>query len=69
MLKLCDMKHHMKSVHGLTNEEIQRKSAVRKSFQSHFSKMPELRPIASPKKSINTNRVQQQRLPFQMSLH
>ena len=55
MLKLCDMKHHMKSVHGLTNEEIQRKSAVRKSFQSHFSKMPELRPIASPKKSINTN--------------
>ena len=45
----------MKSVHGLTNEEIQRKSAVRKSFQSHFSKMPELRPIASPKKSINTN--------------
>ena len=55
VLKLCDMKHHMKSEHGLTNEEIQRKSTVRKSFQSHFSEMPELRPIASPKKSVNTN--------------
>ena len=55
VLKLCDMKHHMKSVHGLTNEEIQRKSTVRKSNQSHFSDMPELRPIAAPKKSVNTN--------------